>query len=100
MGKRKSCPVSRREFIELENFKKEDSTTYDGTETVRALNKFDRRWFGGNAIAITYASKSFYGRTFVIPYVDIDGIRYWLVDNAKQARNKEKLEKYGELAVF
>lgn len=91
MKRRKSCPVFQRDFMNLESFNKEDKSTYDGTETVRGLNKFDRNWFRENSIAIVYTSKSFSGRTFVVPYVDIDGKRYWLVDKIKQEKNKEKL---------
>lgn len=98
MARRKSCPVSRRPFIELYSFDKNDKTTYDGTETVRRLDKFDRKWFRENCIAIISASKSFYGRTFVVPYVDIEGQRYWLVD--KDRRLKKDLQKTQKYLPF
>lgn len=100
MSKRKSCPVYQRPFLELNKFNKNDKNTYDGTESVRGLNKFHRKWFGENAIAIIYCSKSFYGRTFVVPYVDIEGVRYWIIDKEKKERNLRKIEKYENNAVL
>lgn len=86
MARRKSCPVSRRPFIELYSFDKNDKTTYNGTETVRRLDEFDQKWFRENCIAIISASKSFYGRTFVVPYVDIEDQRYSLVDRDRRLK--------------
>lgn len=86
--KRRSCPVKTRVIMDLESFNKDDKSTFDGTETVRKLNKLDRKWFHENFVALVYSSKSFYGRTFVIPYKDICGIRYWLVDKQKKAKHE------------
>lgn len=57
MGKRKSCPVKRRPVIELEHFDLRDKTTYHGTETVRRFDKFDRRWFWENNVAIVFPAR-------------------------------------------
>lgn len=97
-SKRKSCPVKKRAFIEIDTFNKSDKTTFHGTETVRALNKFERKWFWENSIAIVGTGTTFYGRTFVVPYVDIEGTRYWLVDKEKKEKKKLREEQYGEQA--
>lgn len=98
-GRRKSCPVSRRKFIEVEGFNVLDKTTYDDTETVRGLNKFDGKWFRENCIAITMTSKSFYGKTFVVPFKDINGERFWIIDPKKVEKRNMLIEKYGEKAI-
>lgn len=100
MSKRKSCSVSQRPVIELNEFDKTNRDTFDGTETVRGLNKINRKWFRSNAVAIVYSSKSRLGRTFVVPYKDIDGRRYWLVDKVKKAKNEYKIATYGENAIL
>lgn len=85
---RKSCPVNKRLILNSDEFDKNDKNTYDGTETVRRLDRFDRKWFSEKSVAITFSSKTFYGRTFVVPYKDIDGIRYWFVDRVKKAKHE------------
>lgn len=100
MAKRKSCPVFQRPILDLDEFNIYDKTTFDGTESVRRLNKFQRRWFGENAVAVLSASKSFYGRTFVVPYVDRDGIRYWLINRAKKLQNEEEIAEYDDKAII
>lgn len=99
-GRRKSCPVSRRKLIQLDGFDVLDKSTYDDTETVRKLNKFDAKWFRENAVATTMTSKSFYGKTFVVPYKDVDGERFWIIDPKKVQRNKSLIEKYGDKAIL
>lgn len=98
--KRKSCPVSQRPLVELYDFNKNDKSTYDGTETVRGLNKFDRKWFRENAVSVVATGKTFLGRTFVVPYVDVDGVRHWIIDKERVLRNKMLIEKYGEDAII
>ena len=89
MARRKSCPVCRRPVVELLEFNPKDKSTYNGTETVRGLNKFQRRWFRENAVSIVASGKTHSGRTFVVPYKDINGIRYWILDKLKCAKNIE-----------
>lgn len=91
MTKRKSCPVNRRDVIDVEGFNQYDNRTYHGTETVRGLNKFDRQWFYNNNVAIVFASKTFFGRTFVVPYLDIEGKRYWILDKNKADRKNNNV---------
>lgn len=98
--RRKSCPVSKRPIIDLSDFNKRDKSTFDGTETVRGLNKIERKWFRTNAVCVVATGKTCMGRTFVVPYKDIDGIRYWLVDKDKVERNNMLIEKYGEEAIL
>ena len=85
-NKRKSCPVKRRLVIELEYFNKKDKTTFTGSETVRGLNKFDKRWFRENDIAILMTGKTIRGATFVVPYINILGVRYWILDKEKREK--------------
>ena len=94
-NRRNSCP-KQREIIDIGNFDIEDRSNYDGTETCRCLNKFERRWFRENAVAVLRTSKSLYGGTFVIPYIDRDGKRYWLTSYRMLERNRKLIEKYGE----
>lgn len=98
--KRKSCPVSQRPVLELSDFDKTNKDTFDGTETVRGLNKFQRKWFRVNAVAIVGGGKTHLGRTFVVPYKDIKGVRYWLIDKSKKERNEYLIATYGENAIL
>lgn len=98
--RRKSCPVHERPVLELYDFDKSDKSTFDGTETVRGLNKFERKWFRVNAVAIVGSGKTHLGRTFVVPFKDIDGVRYWLVDKERKARNEMLIATYGENAIL
>lgn len=95
-SKRKSCPVKRRLVIELEDFDITDKSTFDGTEPVRELNKFHKRWFREKDVAISMTSKTVRGATFVVPYVDILGIRYWIVDKAKREKRLSREALFGK----
>lgn len=92
MTKRKSCPVNKREFLIIEDFDEKDKGSYDGTETVRGLNKFSKPWFSENNIVILMVSKSFQGKTFVVPYIDKDGKRYWISDPLRKERRKKEAQ--------
>lgn len=92
--KRKSCPVNQREFLVIENFNENDKSSFDGTETVRGLNKFTKKFFSENQIVVLSTSKSFQGKTFVVPFIDKGEKRYWISDPLRKERlNKEKLER-------
>lgn len=86
MSKRPSCPVRQRPFILLDGFDKSNRSTYDGTETVRGLNRLERKWFSDNCIAVVGGGKTCSGLTKVLPYVDIECVRYWIIDSEKKKR--------------
>lgn len=69
-------------------------------KTKKSRNKFDRKWFRENAIAVIYSSKSHYSRTFVVSYMDIDGQRLWSVDKERKVINQAKIEEYGDLVIL
>ncbi|AMN31092.1 hypothetical protein BFS06_14385 [Clostridium perfringens] len=96
-SKRKSCPVKRRLILDDGCFDVYDKETYHkyGTEVVRGLNKFDRKWFRENAVAVIRTGKTSLGRTFVVPYKDVDGVRYWLLNHKLKEHNQNILDKYG-----
>lgn len=94
MTRKKSCPVNEREFLIIENFNEKDKASFTSTETVRGLNKFTKLFFSENKIVVLSTSKTFKGKTFVVPFIDKGEKRYWISDPLRKERLKnEKLER-------
>lgn len=87
MSSKKNRTTERqRPILRIIGFDPEDRESYDGRETCRGLNKFQKKWFYENDVMIAAVSKSLQGKTFVVPYVDREGTRYWIFDEKKREK--------------
>lgn len=90
--RRSECTTTERPVLDLDTFNVNDPATYDGTETLRGMNKFTKPFFEENQVAIKQVSKTFQGKTLV---VDRDGVRYWL--KKKDMRLEEAMSNVSEV---